>query len=74
MEKLVKVIPKNRVQEIRVELKEFKGHHIIDIRIWNSVPGSDEKRPTTKGVALNVELLPHLREAVDLLEKELSIQ
>ena len=72
MEKTVKVIQKNKVQEIRVELKEFKGHNIIDIRIWNNVPDSDEKRPTTKGVTMNVELLPELKEAVDLLDKELS--
>ncbi len=72
MEKLVKVIPKNKVQEIRVELKEFKGYNIIDLRIWNTVPNSDEKRPTQKGITLNVSLLPELKEAVALLDKELS--
>lgn len=72
MEKTVAIIQKNRVQEIKFELKEFKGHNIIDIRIWNSVPDSDEKRPTTKGVTMNVELLPQLKEAVALLEKELK--
>lgn len=72
MEKTVMTIQKNRAQEIRVELKEFKGHNIIDIRIWNSVPDSEEKRPTTKGVAMNVELLPQLKEAVELLEKEVK--
>lgn len=72
MEKMIKVIPKNKFQEIRVELKEFKGHNIIDIRIWNNVPDSNEKRPTTKGVTMNVELLPQLKEAVALLDKELT--
>ncbi|MBL7068552.1 MAG: transcriptional coactivator p15/PC4 family protein [Candidatus Omnitrophica bacterium] len=72
MDKTVKTIPKNKFQEIKFELKEFKGHNIIDIRIWNNVPDSDEKRPTTKGVTMNVELLPQLKEAVELLEKELT--
>lgn len=72
MEKTVMVIPKNKFQEIRVELKEFKGHNIIDIRIWNNVPDSEEKRPTTKGVTMNIELLPQLKEAVSRLDKELS--
>ena len=72
MDKIVKVIQKNKFQEIRFELKEFKGHNIIDIRIWNNVPDSEEKRPTQKGVTMNIELMPELKEAVAMLEKELS--
>ncbi len=72
MDKTVKIIQKNKIQNIKFELKEFKGHNIIDIRIWNNVPDSDEQRPTTKGVTMNVDLLPELKEAVGLLETEIA--
>ncbi|MBI2871021.1 MAG: transcriptional coactivator p15/PC4 family protein [Candidatus Omnitrophica bacterium] len=72
MQKVVKTIEKNKFQEVRVGISEFKGNDLIDIRIWNTVKDSDEKSPTAKGVSLNVALYPELKEAILELEKELK--
>ena len=72
MQKVVKTIQKNKFQEVRVSISEFKGNDLIDIRVWNSVKDSDEKSPTAKGVSLNVSLYPELKEAVLALEQELK--
>ena len=72
MEKVVKVIEKNKFQEVRVGISEYQGNDLISIRIWTQPKGMEEKVPTAKGVSLNVKLYPELKEAVLLLEKELK--
>ena len=72
MQKVVRAIQKNKFQEVRVSISEFKGNDLIDIRVWNAVKDSDEKSPTAKGVSLNVSLYPELKEAVLALEQELK--
>lgn len=69
MDKLVSSFSKNKFEEVRIQLKEYKGYDLIDFRIWTDVRGSTEKVPTTKGLALNVEHFPKLKEAVVDLEK-----
>lgn len=72
MRKMVKNFSKNKYQEIRVGITEYEGINLIDIRTWAKVPGSDEMRPTAKGISINVQLYPELKEAVLELEKELK--
>lgn len=72
MDKTVKTFAKNKFQEIRVGIKEFKGINLIDIRIWTKMQGVEDMVPTSKGVSLNVALYPELKEAVLALEKELK--
>ncbi|MDP2940364.1 MAG: transcriptional coactivator p15/PC4 family protein [Candidatus Omnitrophota bacterium] len=72
MDKTVKTFAKNKFQEIRVGIKEFKGINLIDIRIWTRMQGVEDMVPTSKGVSLNVSLYPELKEAVLSLEKELK--
>ncbi len=72
MDKNVAVIKKNKFQEIRIGIKEFKGIDLIDIRIWTQTQGADEMVPTAKGVSLNVNLLPELKKAVEQLEQVLK--
>ena len=72
MQKVVKAIPKNKFQEVRVAISEYEGNDLIDIRIWSSRMGSDERTPTAKGVSLNVKLYSELKDAVLSLEKELK--
>lgn len=72
MQKVVKAIQKNKFQEVRVSISEFKGNDLIDIRTWNQVKDSDEYSPTGKGVSLNVSLYPELKEAILALEQELK--
>lgn len=72
MDKTVAVFQKNKFQEVRVGIREFKGNDLIDIRTWTMTQGSDEMVPTAKGVSINISLLPELRKALDVVEKELK--
>jgi hypothetical protein len=54
---------RNRSEHVRVEISEYQGHRLINIRVWQT--GSDGiDRPTTKGIALSVRKLPELAEAI----------
>jgi hypothetical protein len=54
---------RNRTEHVRVDLSEYKGHALINVRIWQT--GSDGvDRPTVKGIALAVRKLPELAKAL----------
>ena len=72
MDKTVKVFKKNKFQEIRVGIREFKGNDLIDIRTWTMTQGTEEMVPTAKGVSLNISLLNELKEALSEVEKVLK--
>jgi len=72
MNEIVASFPKNKYEEVRVQIKEYKGYDLIDLRIWTDVKGQDEKVPTTKGLSLNVELFSQLKKAINSLEKSLA--
>ena len=42
MDKTVSVFPKNKFQEVRVGIREFKGNDLVDVRIWTLTQGSDQ--------------------------------
>ena len=72
MDKTVAVFKKNKFQEIRVGVREFKGNDLIDIRTWTMTQGSDDMVPTAKGVSVNIHLLSDLKKAIDEVEKVLK--
>ena len=72
MDKIISVFPKNKFQEVRVCIREFKGNDLVDIRIWTQSPGTSEMVATAKGVAINVQLLPQLLKSLPAVEKELK--
>ncbi len=72
MDQTVTVFRKNKFQEIRVGIREFKGNDLIDIRTWTMAQGSENMVPTAKGVSLNIHLLPELKRAIDEVEKVLK--
>ena len=50
---------RDRAAHVRIELSEFKGHPLVNVRIWET--GSDGiDRPTVKGIALAITKLPEL--------------
>ena len=69
MDKTVAVFQKNKFQEIRVGIREFKGNDLIDIRTWTMTQGADEMVPTAKGVTMKIGLLPELRKSLEEAEK-----
>jgi len=64
MDQTVSVFPKNKFQEVRVGIREFKGNDLVDVRIWTIAQAVDQMVPTAKGVTINVHLLPNLIKAL----------
>ena len=62
---------KNKFEEVWVQIKEFKGYDLLDIRVYTSVRDGEEKIPTGKGISLNVSHFNDLKKAVTELEKVL---
>lgn len=58
----VAIIEKNSLEEVRVTLDQYSGHHLIDVRVYADFrSGNVETRgPTKKGVSLNIAKLPDL--------------
>ncbi len=69
---LIKDIQRNVSEIIRIEVSEFKGKELINIRIWylagRDSNGNDIYKPTQKGVALNISEFKELRDGIDKLE------
>ncbi len=60
---IVGSIEKNKREEIRVTLSNFKGHDLVGCRVW--FKAGDSYKPSSKGIAVNVRVLPEL---IGLLE------
>ena len=73
---LIKDIKRNNNEIIRVEVSEYKGKELINIRIWyvadRDAEGKDIYKPTQKGVALNIAEFPALKDAIKKLEAYLN--
>jgi len=64
---LIGSFPKNDREEVRVSISKFKGHLLVDARIWaQNYREPDKYVPTSKGLSIKVEKLPDL---LVLLEK-----
>ncbi|MBF0532738.1 MAG: transcriptional coactivator p15/PC4 family protein [Candidatus Omnitrophica bacterium] len=72
MDKTVAVFKKNKFQEVRIGIREFKGNDLVDIRTWTMTQGTDDMVPTAKGVSINIALLAELKKALDEVEKILK--
>ncbi|MBF0512388.1 MAG: transcriptional coactivator p15/PC4 family protein [Candidatus Omnitrophica bacterium] len=64
MDKTVSVFPKNKFQEVRVSIREFKGNDLVDVRIWTNSKEVNQMVPTAKGVTISIHLLPQLIKAL----------
>lgn len=68
MDKTVATFKKNKFQEIRIGVREFKGNDLVDIRTWTMTQGAEEMVPTAKGVSINVSLFLELKKALTQVE------
>lgn len=68
---VVHQFPKNATEEVRASLTEYKGHKLIDLRIYYEPEEGGERRPTKKGVTIDVGLYPELKKAMMKMEREL---
>ncbi len=69
-DQLIATIEKNPDEEIRISLREYKGHPFVDIRVYWKPPDG-EPGPTKKGVTFNPELYPEFKKAITALEEAL---
>lgn len=69
---VIKDIDKGGGEIIRVELSEFKGQNLLNIRIWYTDKESGEYKPTQKGVTVKPDLYPQLKQAILEAESELQ--
>ncbi len=72
MSVLIKDIQRNANEIIRIEVSEFKGKELINIRIWyvaaRDNDGNEIYKPTQKGIALDIAEFDELRKGIDKLE------
>ena len=68
MDKLIATIPKNKTEEIRVGLDEYKGHDLVSLRVWADPYAGAERVPTKRGLSGSVRLLPELIAALQQAE------
>ena len=54
------VIQKNAQEEVRVGLSAYKGHYLLDLRIYAEFGAGQERKPTKKGVTLRGEKIDEL--------------
>ena len=71
MEKLIAEFEKNSQEVIRVQLREFRGHQLLDVRVFYHPEEGGEVRPSKKGISVTAELVPQIRKAIEEGEKAL---
>ncbi len=64
MDKLIASFQKNKFEEVRVQIKEFKGYDLLDIRVYTTIKETDDKIPTGKGLSINVSHFQDLKKAI----------
>ena len=72
MDQLIASFPKNKFEEVRVQIKEFKGYDLLDIRVYASAKEGTDKVPTGKGLSINVSHFAELKKA--LLDAEIVLR
>ncbi len=72
MDKTVATFKKNKFQEIRIGIREFKGNDLVDIRTWTMTQGTNEMVPTAKGVSINVSHFAELKKSLTEVENVLK--
>ena len=74
MSQVLHQFPKNATEEVRASLTEYKGHKLIDLRIYYEPEDGEDRRPTKKGITIDVGLYPELKKAMLKIEQELLKQ
>ncbi|MBP7734826.1 MAG: transcriptional coactivator p15/PC4 family protein [Spirochaetes bacterium] len=71
MSVIIKDIKKNNNEIIRIEVSEFKGRELINVRIWyqaiDSGSGDLVYKPTQKGITLNIAEFEELKDGIEKL-------
>ena len=71
MNEVISQFTKNAVEEVRVSLTEYRGHKLIDLRVYYEPREGGERLPSKKGLTISVDLFPELKKALSELETAL---
>jgi hypothetical protein len=66
LEERITIHEKARGETINVYIGEYRGTKYLHIREWY-VDKDQEEKPTKKGIALPIDKIPALKEAIDRL-------
>lgn len=75
MSVIIKDIERNNKEIIRIEISQFKGRELINLRIWYQSfddNGNLEYKPTQKGVAINISKYNDLKEGIEKIGEYLK--
>ena len=64
--------PKNARHVCRITLREYRRHHLFDLRIFWPDQATESYLPMRQGIALDVKLFPAFKRAVLMLEQVLK--
>ena len=71
---IIHEIEKSNMEKIRIQVTEYKGHELIDIRFYLDV--STDKaanfKPTKKGISIPVRLAEELLEGIEKAVKQIK--
>jgi hypothetical protein len=70
MDEVIAQFEKNATEVVRVSLTEYRGHKLLDLRVYYS-DDEGQYRPTKKGISLAVGLYAEFKQAMQALEKAL---
>ncbi len=68
MSTIIKDIQKNSKEIIRIEISEYMGKELINLRIWFQTiddKGNIVYKPSQKGIALNVSQFAELKDGIE---------
>jgi hypothetical protein len=75
MSVIIKDIEKNNKEIIRIEVSEFKGQELINLRIWFQTfddSGNMVYRPSQKGIAINISKYDELKQGIEKIGEYLN--
>jgi len=69
--KLIAEFNKNAGEVVRIQLTEYDGKQLLDIRVWVQ-NDKGEFVPTRKGISLRIDLVDSLKVAIDKAVEEIE--
>ncbi len=67
-ERIIAEFPKDQEEKVRLGLRAYKGKVYFDLRVWFTDKQTQAIVPSKRGICLNVDFLPQIREFLDALE------
>ena len=68
---LVYEFRKNAHEKVKVELSNYRGKDVINIRAYYIADvAKDEWKPSPKGITMRVDLIPELKEGIEKAYEE----